>query len=269
MKILLVNNRLKENTELMAFNIAEDLKLKGIEVAFDNGYTRPEAVDDIDLIMVLGGDGTILRAARHYAIYNVPVLGVNMGTVGFLSHIEVAEIEACIDKFIRGDYVLDERMMLEINVLRNNVPVQKVHALNELVVRSKNPRLISFSLYLNKNKIADYKGDGVIIATPTGTTAYSLSAGGPLLEPDLEVMVITPLASYVLGRRPVVVSGENILHLTDLHSEEIIVYADGQTKLDFMPGDELFIKKADYKLKMVDVKGRPFFSNIDSRLSRN
>lgn len=269
MKVLLVNNRFKENTEIMAQNVAEKLVLRGFEVEVDNGNNTPKVLKDVDLIMVLGGDGTILRAARQYARFNVPILGVNMGTVGFLSHIEVHEIDTCLEKFIDGDYTIDERMMIEAEVYRNGSLLEKLFALNEIVIRTKALHLLSLSLYVENEKIADYKGDGIIVATPTGTTAYSFSAGGPVLEPDFEAFVITPVCSYILGRRPMVMSADKVLYLKNSGNDEELVCADGQVSLGFNPGDELIIKKAAYKLKLVNIKKRFFFNHFDKRLSRN
>lgn len=267
MKILLVNNRFKENTEITAQEVAKKLMLKGCRVEIDNGEALSE-FKDIDIIMVLGGDGTLLRAARQYACFNVPLLGVNMGTVGFLSHIKVDEIETCLEKFSKGDYIIDERMMLKVFVYRNGTLHAEISALNEAVVRTRVPRLLSFPLYIENEKIADYKGDGVIIATPTGTTAYSLSAGGPVLEPDMEALVITPISSYVLARRPLVIKGNRVLYLKNSGSGEEILCADGQVNIDLLPEDEIYFKKADYKLKLLNIKKPSFFQHFDKRLGR-
>lgn len=267
MKILLVNNRFKENTEIMAQNVAQKLTRKGCQVEIDNGEALAE-FKDIDIIMVLGGDGTILRAARQYARFNVPLLGVNMGTVGFLSHIKVEEIETCLERFSKGDYIIDERMMLKASVYRNGALYGEFLALNEIVIRTRVPRLLPLALYIEKEKIADYKGDGIIVATPTGTTAYSLSAGGPILEPEMEALVITPLASYILARRPLVVKGNRVLYLKNSGTGEEILCADGQVNVDLLPGDEIFFKKAEYKLKLLNIKKPSFFHHFDERLGR-
>ncbi|SHG64713.1 NAD+ kinase [Thermosyntropha lipolytica DSM 11003] len=267
MKILLVNNRFKENTEIMAQEVAKKLLSQGCRVEVDNGEALPQ-LEDVDIIMVLGGDGTILRAARQYARFKVPLLGVNMGTVGFLSHIKVEEIETCLEKFVRGDYTVDERMMLKALVYRDGTLYKELGALNEVVVRTKVPRLLSLPLYIEREKIADYKGDGVIIATPTGTTAYSLSAGGPVLEPEMEALVITPVSSYVLARRPLVVRGDRVLALKNTGNGEEILCADGQINVDLLPGDEIIVQKADYKLRLLNIKKPSFFHHFDERLGR-
>lgn len=268
MKVLLVNNRYKESTEMMARDIASFLTEKEFEVEIDDGSTN-DIFNNMDLVVVLGGDGTILRAARQYAHRGVPILGVNMGTVGFLSNIEVIEFYQYLDRIIQGDYVIDERMMLEVIIYSNNQAMERFYCLNEIVIKSKTQRMVSTSIDIGSEKLSPYKGDGLLIASPTGSTAYSLSCGGPIADPDLEGFIITPIASHIITKRPLIVAATKTITLSGFPPDETIIVIDGQIKFDVEENYKINIKKAHHKLSLVDMKNKPFFSGLDVRLRRN
>lgn len=269
MKVLLVNNRFKESTEMMAREIADLLGRRDIQVEVDNGYVPECFSKNLDLIVVLGGDGTILRAARQYAHQGTPILGINMGTVGFLSNIEVNEFYQYLDRIIQGDYILDERMMLEVTVYDDKKISEKFFCLNEVVIKSKTQRMISFDLAIGGERSNYYRGDGVIISTPTGSTAYSLSCGGPIADPELEAFIVTPIASHIITKKPLVVAPCKNISISNLTSNEALICMDGQVKLNVESEFKINIKKAGHKLALVDLKNKPFFSTVDSRLKRN
>lgn len=268
MKVLLVNNRFKESTEVMAKEIAGLLGRRDIQVEIDNGSTECFS-KNIDLIVVLGGDGTILRAARQYAHQGIPILGVNMGTVGFLSNIEVNEFYQHLDRIIQGDYLLDKRMMLEVTLYNDKQVSEKFFCLNEVVVKAKTHRMINFNLDIGGERANYYKGDGVIISTPTGSTAYSLSCGGPIADPDLDAFIVTPIASHIITKKPLVIAPCKSISISDLPSNETFICMDGQVKLDVERDFKINIKKADHKVLLVDLKNKPFFPTVDVRLKRN
>ncbi|NLB88047.1 MAG: NAD(+)/NADH kinase [Syntrophomonadaceae bacterium] len=268
MKVLLVNNRFKESTEMMAKEIADLLGKRDIQVEFDNGSEECFS-KNIDLIVVLGGDGTILRAARQYAHQGIPILGVNMGTVGFLSNIEVNEFYQNLDRIIQGDYLIDERMMLEVAIHEGQQIKDKYYCLNEVIIKSKTQRMISLNLAIGSEESTYYKGDGIIISTPTGSTAYSLSCGGPIADPELEAFVITPIASHIITKKPLVVSAYKNISISNLISDETLIIMDGQVKVNVENGFIINIQKASHKVRLIDLKNKPFFSTIDVRLKRN
>ncbi len=267
MKVILVNNRFKENTEKKAREIAGQLRALDIEVIIDNGLEEPYA-GVADFIMVLGGDGTMLRAARRYGQRAIPVLGVNMGTVGFLSNIEISELPGYLPFILRGEYSLEARMMLEIAVFHQETPIAQVFCLNELLLRSASPRILSFTLEISGQELEPYRGDGLIISSTTGSTAYSLSAGGPVADPQLEAFIITPVASHIISKRPLVVSPDLELALYLLEERQAIMVIDGQIKMDFGPENRVLIKRAPQTLPMVKLKDKPFFASIDRSLQR-
>ncbi|HZK44522.1 MAG TPA: NAD(+)/NADH kinase [Syntrophomonadaceae bacterium] len=267
MKVLLVNNRYKESTAIVARDIAALLNRRNISVEVDDGSAE-HLLKDTQLVVVLGGDGTILRAARHYGHQGVPILGVNMGTVGFLSNVEVDEFYQNIDRIIQGDYILENRMMLEIAVYKDDLIVDKGYCLNELVVKSKTHQMISFNIDID-DALSYYKGDGVLVSTPTGSTAYSLSCGGPIADPDLEAFIITPIASHINTKKSLIVSPKKNIVISSFSANGAVMSVDGQVNLDVGTDYKLVVKAADHKLFLVDLKNKSFFSTIDSKLRRN
>jgi len=269
-KILLVNNKkYNESTHHMTAEISAKLESKGIEILVDDDTGAVRDLD-IDNVIVLGGDGTMLRAARRYGQQGVPVLGVNMGTVGFLSNIEIHEFNEYVDKFLRGDYTIDNMMMLEVNIYAGDRPVKTAYCLNELVVKSITPRMLTMNYCIDKQPCISYKGDGLIIATPAGSTAYSLSAGGPIVDPELEAIIITPLAGYAFGQKPTVISASKVLNIDPPPTaNNVIISLDGQVTFKFEANHTLRVKKAANNLHLVNLKKIPFFATINKRLRKS
>jgi NAD+ kinase len=267
MKILLVNNKLLESTLVMGEKVAAYLRSAGIEALIDSSgadITR----EKVDSIIVLGGDGTMIRAARQYAANDVPVLGVNMGTVGFLSNIRADELEHCLARFIRHEYSLEERMMLEVSIYQGETLIHKMFSLNEVSIKSKSSRVLTIDVKIGGREHGLYQGDGIIVATPSGSTAYSLSCGGPITDPALEVFIMTPITSYLLIRRPLVIAADKEIQLLPLHCDEALISIDGQVKIDWEENYKIKVKKADHKLKLVNMRPRHFFQTITKRLGR-
>jgi len=249
----------------MANKLAQKLEELNVKVHME----KAEGSEDPDLLIVLGGDGTILRAVRKYAHKNLPVLGINMGTVGFLSNIEVDELDHYLERLITGDYVIDQRMMLKIDIYEDDKLIDSVYSLNELVIRAASSRMVTFKLIIDEEKSGVYRGDGLIIASPTGSTAYSLSAGGPICDPQLDAFIITPIAPYLIYKRPIVLSPRRILKLTSFVCDNANICIDGQIKRDLNEHSSIVVKKADFKLNLIDFKGLSFLYNIENRLRRS
>jgi NAD+ kinase len=267
-KILIVNNYQIRGSLLMADTVSALLRARGIGIFIDS-QPADYCDDTFNAMIVLGGDGTMLRAARQYADRQVPILGVNMGTVGFLSNIRGDELEIYLDRFINNDYVIDERMMLDIGIYHNDNRLKRFYSINELSIKSKKSRMVSMDVHIDGREHGNYRGDGIIISTPTGSTAYSLSAGGPITDPDLEVYVITPLTSYLLIKRPMVIDAQKEIKIYSQDYDEALIYIDGQVSLDWNEGCFIKIKKAPYKIKLAKMKPQFFFQTIAERLKRN
>lgn len=238
--------------------------LSGVEFADSD-----EMFFTCDIVISLGGDGTLLSAARRAAINDKPVLGVNLGTLGFLTSIEKdafwdIDFEKAIDSLN-----IDKRMMLKASVIRDNKEIKVMHALNDIVVnRSSFLRVTNISLYADKTLIDNFKADGVIISTPTGSTAYSLSAGGPIVDPSLDVITITPVCPHMLAARPIVLP-DSLTITADIGSNpqnECAVTADGQESLILEGGDIIKIEKSNYFAKLIKINDRSFFDLLRSKL---
>ncbi|MEA4923933.1 MAG: NAD(+)/NADH kinase [Syntrophomonadaceae bacterium] len=268
MKILLVNNKILKSTLLMGDKVAAKLGEAGIEVLIDSSPADITS-ESFDAIMVLGGDGTMIRAARQYLERNVPVLGVNMGTVGFLSSIGVEELDQYLDRFIQGDYDLEERMMLEVRIYQGKNLVDKVYSLNEVSLKSNSARVINIDVRIGGREHALYRGDGMVVATPSGSTAYSLSCGGPITDPALDVFIMTPITSYLLNKRPMIIAADKEIELIPVRAAEALISIDGQVKIEGKENSVIKINKAQPKLKLVNMRPRHFFQTIMKRLQRN
>ncbi len=236
---------------------------------------------DAQCAIVLGGDGTIIRCATHLMDLNLPILGINLGTIGFLAEIEKNHIKEALDRLFNDDYVLENRMMLsgELHLRANNRPsdindgITTGYALNDIVITRKGlSRIISLQIYVNNEMVDDYRGDGVIISTPTGSTAYNLSAGGPIITPKADVMVITPICAHSLSPRSVVVSAEDVVKVIVRRSkktqyDEAIVTYDGQTVIDMGTEDEILIKKANYNTRLIRLNQTGIYEILRSKLT--
>lgn len=222
----------------------------------------------LDLVIVLGGDGTLLNAARLTSQVQVPVFGVNVGHLGFLTEVETDGLFPAVEKFFAGDYNIEERMLITASVIRNGVETARYVALNDFVVtRGTFARIIDVSIFVGDQHVTDYSADGVIVATSTGSTAYSLSAGGPIIEPSLECVCITPICAHSLAARSVVASADAkiTVHLNSV-SEEVMFTIDGQHGFPLRTGDSVRIQRAEKPALFVKLSGRGFFQVLHSRL---
>ncbi len=211
--------------------------------------------------VVLGGDGTLLRAAKHLAAINVPILGVNLGHLGFLTEVEVPELYASLAAVIRGEFVLDERQLLTARVVRDNQVLAEFEAMNDVVV-AKGPfaRLINLETFVDAAYVTTYPADGLIIATPTGSTAYSLSAGGPILTPDLDVVVLTPICPHSFFDRSIVLSRrqEVRIRIRTVHRDTLVTI-DGQEVHPLEDGDEVVVVASPTTIRLIRRPGWSFF----------
>jgi len=254
---------LKQN-KIDVFVPQEDAKFLGI----NKGLNPQEFCASIDIVLVLGGDGTFLRASRYIAGCEIPILGVNLGYLGFLTEIEVREVYYYLEKMLNGDYYVEERMMLFARVKRGNEWVGEFYALNDFVInKSSFARLITLDTFIDDEFVAAYSADGVIVSTPTGSTAYSLSAGGPIVHPSLDVSIITPICPHSLYARPLVIPPEKVVKvIVRAINTEAMLTVDGQYGFKLENQDEVWIEKANYVTRLIRVKGRKFFQIMREKL---
>lgn len=235
-----------------------------------SGYVPEDTLDpSVDLVLVLGGDGTLLSVAGKAAALNIPVLGINLGHLGFLAQIEKNEIEESLEKLLKDEYTIENRIMLGATLKRKNGDVLRFDSLNDVVVsRSMSTKLIDVNLYINGELVDDYKADGMIVATPTGSTAYSMSAGGPILDPAVKSFLITPICPHKLYSKTIVVPDESEIMMTisNENPRSAAIAADGQENSVFSEGDVLLLKRSDYTARLINIQGSRFYSMLHHKL---
>ncbi|MBX2860969.1 MAG: NAD(+)/NADH kinase [Vampirovibrio sp.] len=240
-------------------------------VPVDNKTDHPEVPKEAanpDLVIVLGGDGTFLRASQCFVEQKIPLVGINTGTLGFLTRIESDKIESYLSRLLAGEYRIEERMMLAVSL--ETQPQTLLVAANDVVVKNRNPsQMCSLNLFINDVLVSTYDADGIIIATPTGTTAYTLSAGGPVISPEVEAISITPICPHSLSAKPIVIPAGKTLRVESAVKNRPVVYSvDGQESGTLEPGQNLTLFRAPYPLKMIDFgqEGEDFYLLLKQKL---
>ncbi len=225
-----------------------------------------------DLLIVVGGDGSMLGAARMLAQHNIPVIGINRGRLGFLTDISPDELEEQLTEVLDGRYLAESRFLLEARVRRQGKVIGQGDALNDVVLHpGQSTRIIEFELYIDGQFVYQQRADGLIIATPTGSTAYALSGGGPIMHPRLDAIVLVPMYPHMLTNRPLVVDGDSELKLV-IRPENTIcpqVSCDGQIHITSAPGDEITIHKKSRSLKLLHPLNHNFYESCRSKLRWN
>jgi NAD+ kinase len=234
-------------------------------VVFDLRQETDLSNQSADMALVLGGDGAILRAARQMGYRQTPVLGVNLGKLGFLAELNVEEVEECFPRVVQGNYQTTRHLMLDCVIATQG---RVILGLNEAVVRSGPYRTIDLDLAADGEKVARYSGDGLIISTPIGSTAYNLSAGGPILEQELAAFVITPICSHMLTARPLVESAEKIytIALASPGGDAFLI-VDGQDVGPVSVEDLITVKRAPVSFRLVKVPGRSYYQTLRDKLN--
>jgi NAD+ kinase len=227
----------------------------------------PDVVPSLDVLLTLGGDGTLLRGARLVARDMVPVLGINLGHLGFLTTAPPAELESALERWLRGDFELDRRMALDIrSVAPDGGTGGEYLALNDAVLHKGGAaRVIRLKVTALREEVGSYSADGIILATPTGSTAYSLSAGGPIVHPDVDCIIATPISPHTLSVRPLVLPAEEMLTVVT-PSEELILTIDGQESERLTPGARVVVSRAANRVCLVRFPERTFFSTLRRKL---
>jgi NAD+ kinase len=239
-------------------------ELRGLAGARDLRLVEREG-EPVDLVVALGGDGTMLRAAREATRHGVPLLGVNLGRLGFLSSAEAAHLGRAVDALVADDYTLEHRMMLDGVAALDGEHLVSAVALNEIVVEKATPsRVIELGVSVGRDEIARYTADGFIVATSTGSTAYSLSAGGPVVEPELDVMVLTPVCPHSLRWRSMVVGPQHQVVVSLLEAAGALA-ADGQPIALLPPGATVTVRPHADRLRLVRLRDNDFFGRFTSR----
>jgi NAD+ kinase len=217
---------------------------------------------------VLGGDGTLLSVAREMGARQIPILGVNLGSLGFLTDVALKDLYSTLEAILAGEAAIDPRMMLEAELVRKGESVASGIVLNDVVItKGAIARIIELAVEVNKQFVAVVRADGLIVSTPTGSTAYSLAAGGPILYPNLDAIILTPICPHTLTYRPVVIPDQAEIELTLRGtSSEVYVTFDGQSALLLHPGDVVLARKSRYSVKLLSLRDKNYFQVLRHKL---
>lgn len=248
------------------------LEKRTAELLLEHNYQEADIkmlAEICDLVIVIGGDGSLLGAARAMAKTGVPVVGVNRGRLGFLTDISPDELEEKIGQVLAGKYASEDRFLIEAEIYREHELVDNARGLNDVVLHpGKSARMIEFDLYIEGQFVYNQRSDGLIVSTPTGSTAYALSGGGPIMHPKLDALVLVPMFPHTLSSRPIVVDGnsEIKIFITDENETYPHVSCDGQSHLVARPGDMIYIRKLAQKLKLLHPLGHDFYETCRKKL---
>jgi NAD+ kinase len=238
------------------------------ELGFTRGWRKVEIMQHADLVIVLGGDGTLLSVARRASKREVPILGVNLGSLGFLTETITEELFLTIERIFAGEYLVEHRSLLEAVLVRNGEGIGAFQVLNDAVInKGALARIIDMETWVNDQYLCTYKADGLIVSTPTGSTAYSLAAGGPIIDPAVDVVVLTPICPHTLSNRPIVIPDHaNIQVVLRTADEDVILTLDGQEGLPMKGGDTVSIKRSGITVSLIKSPHRTFFDVLHSKL---
>ena len=281
MKIVIFPNLNKKNAEQCVIKTCEILHSLGVEIYLDNQYkcnfnnydylkydSFLNLVSFCDVIIVIGGDGTILKCSKLIAPYHKPILGINSGRLGFMATLEADEL-SYLEQFVKGNYSIVKRMMLKGEIIYKNGDKFEQHVLNDIFV-AKSPfcKIADFEVSMNENVISSLRADGLIFSTPTGATAYSLSAGGPIIEPDMECIEFTQICPFSLFARTMIFSSEKVLNVgyNSPNSTDVVVSFDGNEEVSFSPEDKLYISKSNNCIYFIDINGSNFYHSVNKKL---
>ncbi len=267
MIIGIIYNHLKPNAQQYCAKISDWLKDRNIKVK--NISYKLNKNPKVDFIISLGGDGTMLRISRLVSKYSIPVMGVNMGTLGFLTDTDIKNVFNSLENILSNGIEYEERMMLDIEIATKNGMV-KTTALNDCVIRSiYNGRLTSIDSFINKKFLSSYKGDGIVISTPTGSTAYSLALSGPIIYPTLSLFIVSPISPHTLTHRPMILDCNNVLEFTstnDNKKSDLVVSVDGQESYILDKNKKVKIKMFSKKAKLIRDRNYSYFDTLKTKL---
>ncbi|HET6892532.1 MAG TPA: NAD(+)/NADH kinase [Pyrinomonadaceae bacterium] len=229
---------------------------------------QDELAGSADLMLILGGDGTMIATARMLGDHEVPVLGVNYGGLGYLAEFRIEELYTALESILNGNYRLDRRVMLAAELLRGSEVVTYMRVLNDVVInKSALARIIEIEAYLNQQFVNSFRADGLIVSTPTGSTAYNLSAGGPVIYPSMNAVVITPICPFTLSNRPLVVPDDSIIELRlKTEREDVALTLDGQVGFPLQVEDRVVIRKSNTTFNLVQPMNRNYFDVLRDKL---
>ena len=275
--MLIMNSIKSDAARDVCSKIKDYIGIKGGSCQVISGYVkRDDIAGDTDCAIVLGGDGTLLHASRDLMGMDIPLIGVNFGHLGFLADVEAEAVEDMVDRLMSDDFLIEKRLMLEGTISRNGENIPVASALNDVVIgRSGVMGVLDFKVFVNGIRLNSYKADGIIVATPTGSTAYSMSAGGPLVKPSAQLIVMTPVCPHTLNTRSIVLEGNDIIEIEICQTKPVeckdsaYVYFDGDLATPLSNGDRIIIKKSANSTDIIKLDSRSFLEVLRRKLNNN
>lgn len=259
--------------------LASFLKQRGLEVLLAQqtaeriGSVPYEAVSmaelgaRADLAVVMGGDGTMLNVARELIEFNVPLVGVNQGRLGFLTDVSIEHMLGTIDEILVGEYAAEDRFLLSTAVRRQGQIISQAYAFNDVVVsKGMSGRLIELEVFIDGQFVYSQRSDGLVVATPTGSTAYALSAGGPILHPTLEAMALVPICPHTLSNRPIAINSHSVVEILVLHAVDASVHFDGQSHMDLQQNDWVVARRSENDVRLLHPLGHSYYDTLRQKL---
>ena len=270
---LIYANQMKDKEYQITGEVKRLLEEKGQQVTLFSELKSGEIPVHMDAMLVLGGDGTVLQAVRETKTEPIPLIGINLGTLGFLAQIEPAGIEEALDRLIAGDYTREERMMLQGQALFADGSVREGFALNDIVITRNGPlQMLKLNIYVNGRFLHQYQADGVIVTTPTGSTGYSLSAGGPLIAPGAKLLMLTPICPHTLNQRSIIFSSEDVIEIEipegrDGQMQRVSASFDGVTSAYITTGERIRIRKSEQCAEFILMNQESFLDVLNRKMS--
>jgi NAD+ kinase len=277
-KIGIIFKRQDTRVRGIAQEIVPWLQSRGVEVFLDQSVADQCSVDanfvspddlprKVELVSVFGGDGTLLYAARLIGAKGIPLLGINLGSLGFITEVRLDEVRAAFEGLLAGQYRLEERVLLNVEVVRNGCVIAQYQALNDAVInKGALARIIDLEISVNSEPVLNTRADGLIISSPTGSTAYSLAAGGPILYPTLDAFIIAPICPHALANRPLVIPDHHVIGVCLKHGADVMLTVDGQVGMSLLQQDSLNIGRAKSTLQLALPFGSTFFRLLREKL---
>lgn len=274
---LVIGNSIKDGVAPVCEKIHDYVIERGGICTVITGFVKDAVIPkDVDVAVVIGGDGTLLQASRDLMELNIPLIGVNFGHLGFLADVEAEAVIDMVDRLFEDDFTIEKRMMLEGIICRNGKNISSMSSLNDIVIgRTGVMGVLDFKMFVNGMRLNNYKADGIIASTPTGSTAYNMSAGGPLVKPSAELIVMTPVCPHTLNTRSIVFDKDDIIEIEICQQkqsdreEAAYVYYDGDLATPLLNGDRIIIKKASTCTELIKLDSRSFLEVLRRKLNNN
>jgi NAD+ kinase len=224
-------------------------------------------LEKLDFMLVLGGDGTFLSLARVKESSHIPILGIHLGDLGFLAQVTLQGLFHRLDQVAKGDFIIEKRILIKSRIQKDNKIINHL-ALNDFVIsNAESYRMLNATVFINEHFVGNYRADGIVVATPTGSTAYSLSAGGPIVTPQVDAIIITPIAAHTLTSRPLVVSGNDKIMIEFSNNNQPVLFtSDGQIHENLDVNNKVKIAKADYQIKLISFTDNDYFKNLKEKM---